>query len=154
MLPKWHVLYGFVFSIILVHFFHFSLFAAAIVFLSAIFIDLDHVLLYFIETKNLNPHKFWNWSMRRKNYYHNLSSVERARLKSPHFILHGIEFLIILIGLGFVHSLFFWILIGASFHLILDFIHLFYEGISHYSIKTSQIWLLQRNKNKKSMNLS
>jgi hypothetical protein len=50
--------------------------------------------------------------------------------------------------LSFLHIFFFWILLGVILHLILDFVVLIYEK-EHLSIKTSQIWLWQRNKNKK-----
>ncbi len=148
MLPKWHFLYGYVFSIILVYFFHFSLFAGLVVFLSSIFIDLDHVLIYFIKTKNLHPFKFYNWSLVRKEIWNKLSSKEKEDFKRPHFILHGLEAVLILILLSYLHVFFFWILLGVLLHLILDFIVLFYER-EHLAIKTSQIWLWQRNKNRK-----
>lgn len=130
----------------------FRFFSGAIVLLSTIFIDLDHVLIYFLETKNINPFKFWAWSMRRKKYYNSLSWPDREKLKSPHFILHGVEFVFILILLALIHNFFFWVLLGIVFHIILDFIDLFYKGMGHYSIKTSQIWLWQRNKKKKKLN--
>ena len=151
MQPKWHILYSFVFAIILNQLFHLSLLASFIIFLSAIFIDLDHVLIYFLETKDINPYKFSEWTIKRDAHYKSLSKSERKKLKLPHFIFHGIEFVVVLVLLILVHNLFLWILFGVIFHLILDFIHLFYEGITHYSIKTSQIWLWQRNKNKKKM---
>lgn len=149
MLPKWHVLYGFVFVIILISFFKFSLFGAIIVFLTTIFIDVDHILIYFIETRSLDLNNFYSWSMKKREWYRNLSEKDRENLRQPHFILHGIEFVLFLIPLILIHNLFLWVLIGVLFHLVLDFIQLFYEGVSHYSIKTSQIWLWQRNKNKK-----
>jgi hypothetical protein len=148
MMPKWHVLWGFVLSIILIEFFKFSLFAALVVFFAAIFIDLDHVLIYCLETKNMNPFKFWKWSMKRKSCYEKLSESEKKDTKLPHFIFHGIELVLILIALTFISVFFLWILIGVVLHLILDFCILIYKN-EHLSIKASQIWLWQRNKNKK-----
>jgi len=148
MFPKWHFLYGYIFSIILVYFLKFSLFAGLIVFLSSVFIDLDHVLIYFLKTKNLHPFKFYSWSLVRKEIWKKLSSKEKEDFKRPHFILHGVEAVFVLILLSYLHVFFFWILLGVLFHLILDFIVLFYER-EHLSIKTSQIWLWQRNKNRK-----
>jgi hypothetical protein len=149
MLPKWHVLYSFVFVIILIDFFNFPLLGALVVFLAAIFIDVDHILIYFLETKSLDLGNFYSWSMKKREWYKSLSSKERERLRQPHFILHGIEFILFLIPLVFLHDFFLWVLVGVLFHLMLDFIHLFYESSTHYSIRTSQIWLWQRNKNKK-----
>jgi hypothetical protein len=148
MLPKWHFLYGYVFSLCLVYFFNFSLFAGLIIFLSSVFIDLDHVLIYFIKTKNLNPRKFYSWSIDRKAVWMNLTLSQKSIFKRPQFLLHGIEFILILILLSFLHQFFFWILLGVLFHLFLDFLVLIYER-EHCSIKASQIWLWQRNKNRK-----
>jgi len=148
MLPKWHLLYGYIFSIILIYFFNFSLLAGSIVFLSSVFIDLDHVLLYFLKTKNLNPYKFYTWSIKRKKAWSCVALNRKSEFVKPHFILHGIEFFVLVLLLSFAHPLFLWIFLGISFHLVLDFIVLFYEK-EHLSIKTSQIWLWQRNKNKK-----
>jgi len=148
MLPKWHLLYTYVFSIILVYFFEFSLFAGLIVFLSAIFIDLDHVLIYVLKTKNINPIKFYTWSFAKKDCWNKLTKDEKKEFALPHFILHGIEFILVLVVLSLAHSFFYWILLGVLFHLFLDFIVLIYDR-EEISIKTSQIWLWQRNKNRK-----
>lgn len=152
-MPKWHVLYGFIFSILLIEFFDFPLIASLVVFLSAVFIDLDHVLIYYIETKNLNPFNFWKWSIKRKNAFLSLDKTKRILFKQPHFLLHGIEFVFILLVLSIFFLFFKWVLIGVVFHLILDIINIIYND-NHLSIKTSQIWLWQRNKNKKYFHLS
>lgn len=148
MMPKWHILFGFLFSYVLVYFFNFTIFAGLIVFSASIFIDLDHAWLYFLDTKDINPSKFWEYSCRKRAYWRSLSKEDRNSYKKPHFIFHGIEFIIILILLSFLFSIFLWILIGFLFHLFLDYIVLIYEK-EHLSIKTSQLWLWQRNKNKK-----
>ena len=148
MLPKWHFLFGYIFSLLLIYFFKFSLLAGLVVFLSSVFIDLDHVLLYFLKTKNLNPFKFYSWAIRQRSDWLGLEYKVRDKYTSPHFILHGIEFLALIIFLSFIHVFFSWILTGVLFHLILDFIEIFYKR-EHISIKTSQIWLWQRNKNRK-----
>ena len=148
MLPKWHFLYGYIFSLFLLYFFKIGLFAGLIVFLASVFIDLDHVLLYFIKTKNLHPWKFYSWSMNRRNAWLKMSFNKKEKSKRPHFILHGVEFIIILSFLSVIHSFFLWILLGVSFHLLLDIIELLYRK-DHLSVKISQIWLWQRNKNRK-----
>lgn len=148
MFPKWHALYSFVFSIMLIHFFDFSLLSVSIIFLSSIFIDLDHALLYVLENKDLSPFRFWKYSVRKKSAWSNIKNLEKNNYKKPHFIFHGIEFILLLVILSFFHKFFSWILIGVLFHLSLDFIYLLYkkEGLL---IKFSQIWLWQKNKNKK-----
>ncbi len=148
MLPKWHVLYGFIFSIILVYFFDFSFFAGVIIFLSAVFIDLDHVLICIFEAKSLNPVKFYSRALRRRYIWLDLERKERDRYKYPNFILHGIELAVILFVLSYLHIFFFWVLLGCLLHLALDILETIYTE-QHISYKTSQIWLWQRNKNKK-----
>jgi hypothetical protein len=150
MLPRWHILFGFIFSYSLCYFFNFSLLAGAIIFLSAIFIDLDHVLLYSLETKNLHPKKFFNWSERKALAWENLEKEERDKLKSPQFILHGIEFLIALIVFSKFNIFFYWVLLGIIFHLLLDLMDIYNQRkFSPMYIKLSQIWTWHRNKNKK-----
>ncbi len=148
MLPKWHFLFGYVFSIVLIYFFKFSLFAGLVILLSSVFIDLDHVLIYFLKTKNLNPWKFYSWSMIKRRAWFSLPLKERKKYGCPHFILHGLEFVLIIAFLSLFHIIFFWILWGIILHLILDFIELINRR-EHLSCKASQIWLWQRNKNRK-----
>ncbi len=148
MLPKWHVLYGFVFSLLLVYFFNFSLFAGFVIFMASVFIDMDHVLLYFLKTKNLNPWKFYSWSMFQRQEWFRLTNEERKMYKFPHFVLHGIELIIVLIVLSYLHMFFFWVLLGILLHFILDITDLLKRRWP-LSYKTSQIWLWQRNKNRK-----
>jgi len=148
MMPKWHVLYGFLLSYILVYFFNFSVLSGLIIFLASVFIDLDHVLLYCLDTHNLNPKKFWEYSLRRGNHFKSMSKAERDSYKKPHFIFHGIEFFAFCIILSFFFGISVLLLIGFSLHLFLDLFALAYER-EHLSVKVSQLWLWQRNKNKK-----
>ena len=147
MWPKWHLLYSFIFVYVIVYFFQFSIFAGAVIFLSSIFIDIDHILFYSIKERNFNLFKFWSWSKINQDKYKKLSKFERDKLKKPYFIFHSIEFIIILIIFSFFNKIFLWILAGFLFHLVLDYIALIYEK-EHFSIKFSQIWLWFRNKDK------
>lgn len=151
MQPKWHFLYSFVFTYILFYFFNFTPSSLVLVFFSSIFIDLDHVLLYYLETKNLHPKRFLEWSERKKLAWEALSSAERQEYRSPHFLLHGVEFVFILVLLSFWQRFFIFILLGVIFHLFLDYIEYGFKGrkFTHLSLKTSQIWLFQRNKKRK-----
>lgn len=154
MLPRWHLLFGFIFSYTLVYFFNFSLFAGLVIFLSSIFIDLDHVLLYYLENKNLNPKNFFNWSDKKNLLWKSLEQEEKKKFKSPQYLLHGVEFILLLSVLSIKYVLFFWILLGILLHLLLDFFDLFYKREHHhFSLKFSQIWVWHRNKGKKSFAL-
>jgi len=148
MMPKWHLLFGFILSYVLIYFFNLSVIYGAIIFLSSIFIDLDHVLVYFLETKNLHPKKFWEYSMEKKRKWENLDQLEMDRAQRPHNILHGVEFALFLLILSFFTKIFLFILFGILFHLLCDLVYLIYQK-EHVSFKLSQVWLWQRNKKRK-----
>ncbi len=148
MLPKWHLLFGFVFAYILIYFFQFSLLAGTIVFLSSILIDIDHYLRYVYLEKDLSPIKFWNWSMQRKKRWEKLSKKEKSKYKYPQFFLHGIEFWVIIFLLSFNHQIFLWMLIGIIFHMFFDISDLIYKKIPSH-VKLSQVYNYITNKTKK-----
>lgn len=150
MMPKWHLLFGFILSYVLVYFFNFSIIYGVIVFLSSVFIDLDHVLVYFLETKSLHPKKFWEYSISKKAKWDNLTISEKESLKRTHFIFHGIEFILILILISIFVKILFLVLAGVLFHMVCDLIYLLYSG-EHVSFKVSQFWLWHRNRSKKSL---
>ncbi len=154
MQPKWHILWGFIFSYLIAYFFNISLINFSILFLSTwFFIDLDHVLLYVIKTGNFNPWKFIIWSKEKKEERMAFSLSEKSKAEFPHFFMHGVEFLILLALLSFLNETFLFILIGFIFHLILDLVAMFYER-ENVLFKISQIWLWQRNKKAKKHRLA
>lgn len=146
MMPKWHVLYSFVLAYLLVYFFHISLLSGSLVFLSAVFIDLDHYLRFLFKEKKVHPRKFWNWSVKRKKEWEKIE--DKNLYKYPIFVFHGFESLLILIILSFFNIFFFWIFIGFAFHLFLDLLNLVYREEKLH--KLSQIHTWQTNKKKKS----
>ena len=145
MMPKWHVLFGGIFSLVLIAFFDLSLVQGAIVFISSVMIDLDHYVLYVIKERKIHPKKFWDHSMKRRDTWRSFSKKEKKLHKEPHFILHGLETIFILIILSYFLDIFFWIFLGLSFHIFLDILERIYSS-EHLSTKSSQIWLWQRNK--------
>lgn len=150
MQPKWHLLYSFIFSFILIYFFEISLFYGAILFISSLLIDLDHFLLYILEKKSFHPIKFLSWSDKKTLAWKKLGASAK-NYRAPQFILHGIEFILILILLAvFINKIFLFILIGVLFHLFLDYLEFFYYGhqFNHVSHKISQIWVWHNNRNK------
>jgi hypothetical protein len=144
MLPKYHILFGLVFIVFLYFFFPaVSLFGLAIIFLSSILIDVDHVLYYFIKKKSLNFYKAYNWYMKRVIQFNQLSREQKKKIYSGFYLFHGIEWLIILFLLGvYINHFFIFIFIGFSFHFILDTIHEIYcKGTVD---KISLIWNYHR----------
>ncbi len=125
MLPKYHLFLGILFVIILHLFFpQISFFGLSIIFLSSFLIDADHVFYYSLKKRNLNPVKAYIWAIKRTRAFHNLSRAHRKKFYSGFFLFHGVEWLIILFLLGtYVSHFFIFILIGFSFHFIVDTIH-------------------------------
>lgn len=145
MMPKWHVLYSFVLTYLLVYFFHISFLSASLIFLSAIFIDLDHYFSFILKQKKFHPKKFWNWTIQRKKEWEKIE--DKNLYKYPLFVFHGFECLAILAILSFLNLFFFWIFIGFAFHIFLDLLHLLYREEKLHKI--SQIHTFKTNKNKR-----
>mgnify|MGYP005622624883 CR=1 FL=1 len=150
MQPKWHILWGFIFAVLLIEFFSFSLIAGLVVFLSSIFIDLDHATRYTIKTGDWNPKKFWNWSKERYLAERKLTLKKKKKSSYPFFFMHGVEFLLILFFVGLKYQLASWIFIGFLFHMILDYIEIIFIEDYPFMLKFSEIWVLWRNQYKRS----
>ena len=142
MSPKYHIIYGFIFSLLFLFIFpEIGIFGFSLIFLSSVFIDLDHAMRYSLKTGNFNPIKFMKWSKKEK-----CPKKEVCKYKYPQFIFHGIEFVTILIILAIFFQFVKFILIGVVFHLILDYIWIFNKGYP-WEIKLSQIYVYKRNLN-------
>lgn len=96
MLPKWHLLFGAIFSLILYLIFpQIGIFNISLIFLSSILIDFDHYL----------------WTIKRKKYF-NLKEVYlwNKNLPKNHkpitHIFHTIEFIIFIAILSFYFNFF------------------------------------------------
>lgn len=128
MLVKYHVLLGFLFSLILFFIFpEINYFEVLIIFLSSVLIDVDHYLYYIFKNKSLNLKKAFNYFKDKRTKMLKLSRKQRNKVPTIPCCLHGIEILIILFLLNlFVSKIFLFILIGFSFHLVLDLIEQFY----------------------------
>ena len=112
MLPQTHIILSFIFVIILKFLSSFTPIQLLIIFLAAVFIDVDHWFIYVIKKKSLSIPGSYKWFL----------SFEKLK-KKPKFvcIFHTIECFIILILLSKI--LFFQlILIGFAFHNLLDII--------------------------------
>jgi len=145
MWPKWHLLYNFIFCFVLIYFFDISLFCGATIFLSSILIDLDHLIPFFKKERSINPIKFWKKSVEENGYYSLLSTEEKRKIKKDYFVFHGVESLIFLWALSIFHSIFLWILIGFSVHILLDLANLLYDE-GRFSTKISIVWLYISNR--------
>lgn len=151
--PKWHILYGAIFSVLIYYLFKATPLQVSIIFLSSVLIDLDHYARYFLIKKDLNPKSFWNWSMKGTNDWLNLTTEQRfSEYKLPIYIFHGIEFWLILAISSYFFPVLIWALIGISFHMVLDFIDIYQKKFPFY-FKFSQAYIYLTNKNKKQLEL-
>ena len=128
MLPRWHILLGFVFSIIFWFIFKKTeLLYISLVFLSSIFIDLDHYLNALFKIRSI--------SLRKAFEYHKvLGEIEKyeqkrgIRRKSDFEIFHTLEFHLLVLLLSFAWIGFLYLFIGMLFHSMLDIIDMSIKG--------------------------
>jgi len=113
MLPKSHILIGFLVAYIIYWFSSITIFQASLIFLSSVLIDFDHYLWY------LQRRKDWNL----KNAYNFLKKIHLFRHKTIMMIFHTIEFHIFIFILSYFFKGFFFIFLGMLFHSMIDIIH-------------------------------
>jgi len=148
--PFFHLILGGIFSLIL-YFSGVSLEFSLVIFVSSFFlIDLDHIFLFVLEKKSINPIKFWDHSSQIREKWLSMPESKKKLYKYPIFLFHNVEFLLILSLLSFFSSLFFMVFVGCFFHLIVDYIDLFLRKEPLYP-KFSFLLTLKRNKNKKKL---
>jgi len=130
MLPKYHLLFGFLFSLILFIFFPFiGLSGFLIIFASSVLIDFDAYLNYIFIKKDFNLINAIKYFSKKRKEALLLPREKRTQRKGNIRILHGIEILLILFILGFfISKIFLFIFIGFAFHLFLDLIEQIYYG--------------------------
>ncbi len=120
MLPKWHILFGAIFSALFYLIFKISIFNSILIFLSSVFIDIDHYAWYVNKKKDFSL----------KNAYIFLKLFKKP--KPIMMLFHTIEFLLIVFLLSFFWKGFLFILIGMLFHSLLDIIEMSYENELHF----------------------
>lgn len=148
MLPKSHIISGFVFSILIYFIFSITVLQAFLIFFASVFIDFDHYLWFVIKKKDFSLKKAYKWFKEKKKKYLSLNLKERQEYKKTFLIFHGIEALLIVFLLAYLNKLFLYVLIGMVFHLVLDYIEFISIKEPLYS-KISQTAVLIKNKGKK-----
>lgn len=125
MRPLFHIILGGIFSLIIFLIFpSIKLFGALIVFISSILLDLDHYIYFIWKKKQLSLVSSYSYFVKQEKFFLSLPRKKRNSCYGFFPFLHGVEVLIFLsIGSIFWKPLIF-ILIGISFHLILDQIYL------------------------------
>jgi hypothetical protein len=98
-----------------------GLVSAGIIFLSSVLIDFDHYSFYVIKKKDISLKNAHKWFMKNVQIIHSFPRQKRNKIYCGFYFLHGIEVLVILLFLTIFSKYFFFIFIGFSFHLLLDF---------------------------------
>jgi hypothetical protein len=149
MLPKTHMTWGFLISLVLFLIFpEITLLGAIIIFLASFLIDFDHYLYYLYKQKNFSLKNAYVWFIEKSIHFKKLTKSEQEKYKRAIMIFHGIEFWVILtLLILFIHKLFLYVLIGIVIHMILDYLDL-YKNDQPLYIKTSQIYTHIKNRKK------
>lgn len=139
MLPKLHILFGGIFSLILYFFFNINFLNSLIVFLASVLIDVDHYIWYLFKKRNPSFFKAYTW-------LRNLPKNHKPIVD----IFHTIEFLVFIVILSFIWIPFLFILIGLVFHSIFDLIDLMSRSLRVYNNREFLLtrYLLTKDKSK------
>ncbi|MBT7706379.1 hypothetical protein HN747_02930 [archaeon] len=148
MRPKAHIFYGTIAAIVL-YFLGISPVELFLFWISSwLLIDTDHFIYTSISKKTVNPLKIIMGTFRESKIRTGLSKKKSEIYKYPIFAFHNIETLILIFILALFYNIAYFALAGFLFHLSLDYIQLILRG-RHFLSKTSIIYVVLRNKNKK-----
>lgn len=120
MLPRWHVFYGFLFTILAgIIDPEISWLYLGLIFFSSIFIDFDHYVCAVLRSRKLD--------LRAAFVYHEEREIElmkteekKGKVKGDFHLFHTIEFQVLIGILGIWFLPFFYLFIGMVFHSLLD----------------------------------
>lgn len=121
MLPKYHILYGAIFTAVVWFFFQtISPIYLSIIFLSSFLIDFDHYISGAIKCKSLNFKKVVDYNY--KFMYQQAKNVKKGiRIRENFNLFHTVEFHLFIAILGIFYLPFLYVFIGMVFHSLLDF---------------------------------
>lgn len=144
MLPRWHILLGLTFTLIILLLFpSLSLFYVFLILFGSIFIDFDHYVLSVMRTGKFGLHDAFI-------YHKKLFRIEQEEYakkifrKGDFHIFHTIEFHFIVLLLSYVWTGFFFIFIGMLFHSLFDVIELISEKKLYRREFFLVNWLIKR----------
>lgn len=128
MLPRWHVLLGAIFTLLLwIASPGISLFYLALVFLASIFIDLDHYLVAVHKNKSASLPQALDYYKEQQKLEIKLHK-KGIRTKGHFFLFHTLEFHLLIAVLGVFFTPFFYIFLGMLFHSLLDVLDMLQKG--------------------------
>jgi len=126
MLPRYHFLFGLIFSAIL---FPIVKWNSLIILMASVLIDVDHYLYYVFKVRKFNLKKSFN-------YFYMGEFGEKKLL----FVFHTVEFWVILLIASLYFHILFYFLIGIMFHMFLDLFNIKKKKLSlvHHFVKKHQ----------------
>jgi hypothetical protein len=151
MLPKNHIIYGAIFSILISLSPQISFFQGIVIFLASFLIDVDHYLYYVYKKKDFNLKNSFKWFTRNREKFLKMNEKEKEQIYMGLCFLHGIETIVILILLSimpFIHSnIFLFVALGFIFHQAVDAIDL-YRKEYRFDKVISFFYAVKKSKNK------
>lgn len=144
MLPRWHIIIGAIFTILIwiatpqINFLYILL-----LFLSTFLIDFDHYLCSALKTKKLGLfHSFeYHKEMQKKQ---NRDKAKGIRERGDFHLFHTVEFHILVGLLGFLWIEFFYVFLGMIFHSLLDVYSLLTDKIMYRREFFLTAWLWRK----------
>jgi hypothetical protein len=120
MIPRWHVLWGLIFTAVVWYFSpQLSIFYIVLLFLSTFLMDFDHYANSAIKTKNLSLFKSFKYHDKLREI-EDREKAKGIRNRGPFHPFHTVEFHMLVALLGLLWIGFFYIFLGMIFHSLLD----------------------------------
>ena len=144
MLPRWHIVLGFLFSIILFLIIPgVSWIMISLVFLASVFIDLDHYANAVYKTGNISLFSAFDYYKQKER--EEIAERKRGiRRRGDFQFFHTIEFHLLIALLGFVWIGFFYIFMGMAFHSLLDIIDMGRSGMLYRREFVFSNWIYEK----------
>jgi len=131
MLPKWHILFGAVFTTLIWFFIpSMPIIYLTSIFLASFLIDFDHYANALMKNKSPSLRKAFEYHDKKRE--EELKEISKGiRRKGDFHLFHTIEFHAVIGLLGLIWSGFFFIFVGMLFHSLLDVSSLLFAGVFH-----------------------
>ncbi len=120
MLPRWHIVFGAIFTLVIWLFNQdMNALYLSVLFFSTFLMDIDHFAIHVRENKNFSLLKSFAFfkELQKQEFEENKKGIKK---KGHFFPLHTIEFHILIALLSLIWQGFFFIFIGMMLHSLLD----------------------------------
>jgi len=147
MFPRWHILYGFIFSaLVWIVFPEIVWYNIFLIFFASVFIDFDHYIIAVWRTGKFSL--FSAFEYYRKLDEKALADLRKGiRLKKADFqVFHTIEIHALVLGVGLSFIPFIYLFIGMFFHSLLDIFEMQNRGVLYTREFLFVNWIRQKIK--------